>query len=181
MYLLNQMFTVVWAVLGWTGTPTLESEAEVTSNCAYVDSGKPAQCESVVEDWRSFREMQDELIMSGTFTLPEVWNEMFASDVDQITFAEGQSPALVQGREAVRLASEQLGEIPILDVVDHFVHVHVIDSHTVTETFDSTLLTADFIPFDLRMSGTEVAHRKGGHEEWKEDLVAITVVFVPKE
>jgi hypothetical protein len=125
--------------------------------------------------------MQDELIMNGTFTLPEIWDEMFASDVDQITFSPGQSPTLVQGREAVRLASEQLGQISIVDVVDHFVHVHVIDTHTVTETFDSTLLTAESIPFDLRLSGTEVAHRKGGHEEWKEDLIAITVAFVPKE
>ncbi len=67
-----------------------------------------------------------------------------------------------------------------MDVVDHRVHVHVIDVHTVTETFDSTLLTAESIPFDLRLSGTEVAHRKGGQEEWKEDLIAITVDFVPK-
>ena len=140
-----------------------------------------AQCESTVEDWRSFREMQDELIMSGTFTLPEIWEEMFSSDVDQISFTAGQSPALVQGSEAVRLASEQLGQIPIVDVVDHFVHVHVIDGHTVTETFDSTLFTAESIPFDLRLSGTEVAHRKGGQEEWKEDLIAITVAFVPKD
>lgn len=179
MHLLNQMFTLVCALLGWNGSP--EPEATVTNNCDYVDSGPTAQCESVVEDWRSFREMQDELIMAGTFTLPEVWEEMFATDADQITFGEGQPPVLVQGSEAIRLASEQLGQIPITDVVDHFVHVHVIDTHTVTETFDSTLLTAEFVPFDLRMSGTEVAHRKGGHEDWKEDLVAITVVFVPKE
>lgn len=181
MHLLNLMFSVVCATLGWTGAATVELDATVTNNCAYVDSGTTAQCESTVEDWRSFREMQDELIMSGTFTLPEIWEEMFASDVDQIAFTAGQSPALVQGSEAVRLASEQLGQIPIMDVVDHFVHVHVIDGHTVTETFESTLLTAESIPFDLRMSGTEVAHRKGGQEEWKEDLIAITVAFVPKD
>jgi hypothetical protein len=181
MHLLNLMFSVVCATLGWTGVPMVEFEAGVTSNCAYVDSGTTAQCESVVEDWRSFRALQDEHLMSGTFTLPEIWEEMFSSDVDQISFTAGQSPALLQGSEAVRLASEQLGQLSIVDVVDHFVHVHVIDKHTVTETFDSTLYTAESIPFDLRMSGTEVAHRKGGQEEWKEDLIAITVAFVPKE
>jgi hypothetical protein len=181
MHLLNLMFSVVCATLGWTGTPAVELEAMVTSNCAYVDSGTTSQCESTVEDWRSFRAMQDELIMNGTFTLPEIWDEMFASDVDQITFGAAPSPVLVQGRDAVRMASEQLGQIPIVDVFDHFVHVHVIDAHTVTETFDSTLFTAEGVPFDLRMNGTEVAHRKGGQEEWKEDLVAITVIFVPKE
>jgi hypothetical protein len=181
MQLLNLIVSVVCATLGWTGAAMDEPEATVTSNCAYVDSATTAQCESTVEDWRSFRAMQDELIMNGTFTLPEIWDGMFASDVDQISFSEGQSPALVQGSEAVRLASEQLGQIPIVDVFDHFVHVHVIDGHTVTETFESTLFTADAIPFDLRMHGTEVAHRKGGQEEWKEDLIAISVVFVPKE
>jgi hypothetical protein len=181
MHLLNLMVSVVYVTLGWAGALTVEPEATVTSNCAYVDSGTTSQCESTVEDWRSFRALQDDLIMSGTFTLPEIWEEMFSSDVDQISFAAGQSPALVQGSEAVRLASEQLGQIPIVDVVDHFIHVHVIDGHTVTETFDTTLLTAESIPFDLRLSGTEVAHRKGGQEEWKEDLIAITVAFVPKD
>jgi hypothetical protein len=181
MHLLNLMFSVVCATLGWTGVPTVEPEAAVTSNCAYVDSGTISQCESTVEDWRSFRAMQDDLIVNGTFTLPEIWEEMFASDVDQISFTEGQSPALVQGSEAVRLAAEQLGQVPIVEVVDHFIHVHVIDGHTVTETFDSTLLTAESFPFDVRMSGTEVAHRKGDQEEWKEDLIAITVAFVPKD
>jgi hypothetical protein len=183
MHLLNLMISVVCATLGWTGAPAveLESTATVTNNCAYVDSGTTSQCESIVEDWHSFRALQDEHIMSGTFTLPELWEEMFSSDVDQITFTAGQSPALVQGSDGVRLASEQLGQLPIVDVVDHFVYVHVIDAHTVTETFDSTLFTADSIPFDLRLSGTEVAHRKGGQEEWKEDLIAITVAFVPKD
>jgi hypothetical protein len=181
MHLLNLMFSVVCATLGWTGPPTVELDATVTNNCAYVDSGTTSQCESTVEDWRSFRALQDEHIMNGTFTLPEFWEEMFSSDVDQISFAAGQSPALVQGSEGVRLASEQLVQLAIVDVVDHFIHVHVIDGHTVTETFDSTLFTAEFIPFDLRMTGTEVAHRKGGQEDWKEDLIAVTVAFVPKD
>jgi hypothetical protein len=181
MHLLNLMFSVVWAALGWTGAPSDELEAIVTSNCAYIDSGTTSQCESTVEDWRSFRALQDEHITGGTFTLPEIWEEMFSSDVDQVSFTEGQSPALVQGSEAVRLAAEQLGQVPIVDVVDHFIHVHVIDEHTVTETFESSLLTAESVPFDIRMNGTEVAHRKGGQEEWKEDLIAITVTFVPKE
>jgi hypothetical protein len=181
MHLLNLMFSVVCATLGWTGAPAVELEATVTSNCDYVDSGTTAQCESTVEDWRSFRQLQDEHIMGGTFTLPEIWEEMFSSDVDQISFAAGQSPALVQGSEGVRLASEQMVQLSIVDVVDHFIHVHVIDGHTVTETFDSTLFTAEGIPFDLRLSGTEVAHRKGGQDEWKEDLIVITVAFVPKD
>jgi hypothetical protein len=181
MHLLNLMFSVVWATLGWTGAPTVELEAIVTSNCAYIDSGTTSQCESTVEDWRSFRALQDEHIMNGTFTLPEIWEEMFSSDVDQISFAAGQSPALVQGSEGVRLASGQLTQLPIVDVVDHFIHVHVINEHTVTETFDSTLFTGESIPFDLRLSGTEVAHRKGGQEEWKEDLIVITVEFVQKD
>jgi hypothetical protein len=181
MHLLNLMFSVVCATLGWTGAPTVELEVAVTSNCAYVDSGTTSQCESTVEDWRSYRALQDEHIMSGTFTLPEIWEEMFSSDVDQISFTAGQSPALLQGSEAVRFASEQLVQLAIVDVVDHFIHVHVIDGHTVTETFDSTLFTAEYIPLDLRMSGTEVAHRKGGQDEWKEDLIAVTVAFVPKD
>ncbi len=181
MHPLHLMFSAVFATLGWMGPPPVELDATVTSNCAYIDSGTTSQCESTVEDWRSFREMQDDLIMNGTFTLPEIWAEMFSSDVDQISFGAGQSPALVQGSEAVRLASEQLGQLPIVDTVDHFIHVHVIDKHTVTETFETTLFTAESIPFDLRLSGTEVAHRKGGQEEWKEDLIAITVAFVPKE
>jgi hypothetical protein len=181
MHLLNLMFSVVCATLGWTGGPAVELEELVTSNCAYVDSGTTAQCESTVEDWRSFRALQDEHIMNGTFTLAEIWEEMFSSDVDQISFAAGQSPALVQGSEGVRLASGQLTQLPIVDVVDHFIHVHVINEHTVTETFDSTLFTGESIPFDLRLSGTEVAHRKGGQEEWKEDLIVITVEFVQKD
>ncbi len=166
---------------GSTAPAPASGAATVTSNCDYVDSGTTAQCESVVEDWRSFRALQDDYIMSGVFTLPEIWEEMFSSDVDQISSTAGQAPALVQGSEAVRLASEQLGQIPIVNMVDHFIHVHVIDKHTVTETFDSTLFTAESIPFNVRLSGTEVAHRKGRQAEWKEDLIAITVAFVPKE
>ena len=181
MYLLNLVFSFVSATLGWAGASTAAAEVTVTNNCAYVDSGSIPQCEDVVDDWRSFRALQDELILAGTFTLPEVWEELFSADVDQISFAPGELPALVQGSEAVRLASEQLGQIPIVDTIDHFTHVHVIDGHTVTETFDSTLVTADSFPFDLRMSGTEVAHRKGGQEEWKEDLVVVNVAFVPKD
>ena len=180
MYVLNLMFLVVCATLGWTGDPAVAPEATVTSNCAYVDSGPNHQCEDVVDDWRSFRALQDEHIVDGTFTLPEIWEELFSSDVDQISFAPGELPALAQGSEAVRLASEQLGAIPVVDTIDHFIHVHVIDQHTVTETFDSTLVTADAFPFDLRISGTEVAHRKGGQEEWKEDLIVVNVAFVPK-
>lgn len=175
MYL--QMLFFVGATLGLTGS-TLDAEATVTSNCAYVDSGPIHQCEAAVDSWRAFRALQDEHILGGTFTLPEIWEEFFSGDVDQISFAPGELPNLVQGSEAVRVASEQLGQIPIVDVIDHFTHVHVINKHTITETFDSTLATADVFPFDLRMSGTEVAHLKGG--EWKEDLVVVTVAFVPK-
>jgi hypothetical protein len=181
MYLPNLMFSLVWSTLGWVGDPMAATEATVTSNCAYVDSGTTQQCESTVEDWRSFRALQDEHILNGTFTLPEIWEEFFSADVDQISFTPGAAPALAQGSEAVRLASEQMGQVPIVDVIGHFTHVHVIDGHTVTETFDSTLVTADGFPFDLRISGTEVAHRKGGQEDWKEDLVVVNVAFVPKE
>ena len=181
MNLLNLMLSLVWATFGWMDAPMDATEATVTSNCAYVDSGPIHQCESTVEDWRSYRALQDEHILNGTFTLPEIWEEFFSADVDQISFTPGASPTLVQGSEAVRLASEQMGQIPVVDVIDHFIHVHVIDRHTVTETFDSTLVTADWFPFDLRISGTEVAHRKGGQEDWKEDLVVVNVAFVPKE
>jgi hypothetical protein len=180
MHVVNLILSAAYATMGWMGPPPVEIDELVTSNCAYVDSGTTAQCESVVEDWRSFRALQDEYIMTGTFTLPEIWAEMFSSDVDQISFTAGQSPALAQGSEAVRLASEQLGQVPVVDVVDSFIHVHVIDQHTVTETFESTLFTAESFPFDLRLNGTEVAHRKGGQEEWQEDLIAISVTFVPK-
>ncbi|PRQ08536.1 hypothetical protein ENSA7_18220 [Enhygromyxa salina] len=180
MYLLNLTLSLVWATLGWTGGPMVPVEATVTSNCAYVESGPVHKCESTVEDWRSFRALQDEHILNGTFTLPEIWEEFFSADVDQISFTPGEAPTLAQGSEAVRLASEQMGQIPIVDVIDHFTHVHVIDGHTVTETFDSTLVTDDSFPFDLRISGTEVAHRKGGQQDWKEDLVVVNVAFVPK-
>ena len=70
MHLLNLMFSVVCATLGWTGAPTVELEDTVTSNCAYVDSGPVSQCEDTVDDWRSFRALQDERILDGTFTLP---------------------------------------------------------------------------------------------------------------
>jgi hypothetical protein len=180
MYILNLMLSVAYATVGWTGVATVDTEATVTSNCAYVDSGPVSKCEDTVDDWRSFRALQDERILDGTFTLPEIWEEFFSADVDQISFSPGESPVLAQGSEAVRLASEQLDQIPVVDVIDHFIHVHVIDKHTVTETFDSTLVTAEGFPFDLRMSGTEVAHRKGGQEDWKEDLIVVNVVFVPK-
>ncbi|KIG15336.1 hypothetical protein DB30_05668 [Enhygromyxa salina] len=163
------------------GVPAVPAQSTVTSNCAYVDFGPTHQCEGVVEDWRSYRALQDEHILEGTFTLPEVWQEFFAADVDQISFSPGDAPALTQGSEAVRLASEQLGQVPVVDVIDHFTHVHVIDKHTLAETFDSTLVTEDSFPFNVRMSGTEIAHRKGGQEDWKEDLIAVNVAFVPKE
>jgi hypothetical protein len=164
--------------------PTSTADTQPTSNCAYRGSepGSTTQCEAVVEQWRAFQAKQDEHILDDTFTLPEVFEQFFSADVDQLSLSDGSTPpVLLQGRDAVRLAAQQMGQLTIQEVVPHFVHVHVIDEHTVAEAFDSTLVTAAPTSFNLRIAGSLVGRRQGAQESWLEELLVIQVLMVPKE